>query len=492
MTTTAAAANTVQNNMVKQSVANETQNSMEIDLAKLFYRILDKFYLVVIAAVICGVALGYYAKTNSRVMYRSTAYAFLAQNVDGYQSLGIVDMNMGDLMKEDYIAAFSNRHVHETVIKKLGLPYLPEQMNGMISATYSEESHLIRVTSNSTDPEEAINLANAYVEAASYFFSSVMVNDIAGIWENAVRSTPYETMPLMTYLVYGVLIGLVLSVGLIVVCGVLDDRIRVPEEIEKPFGLPVLGVITKQKKSREGESIPISINDREDPGPYAHFGKLNRPSQSGLDMVNTIGANLHFSIRHKNVFAVASCKPGDGKTYTTVQLGLSLAEGGKRVVILDGDFRESALRKQYAIRKNNAARSLEEYLCGKCDLDDCICSTSQENLSIVLCDSGCVNPIPMINSDAFSELIQVLSEEYDLVLIDTTDIGRSADAVRIINYCDGVILVANYGRTKQRQMRDILRKIEIARCEVVGAVINRVKFDTLLSKKSYWVLRGKR
>ena len=467
----------------------EVRNNTDIEISKILYRIIDNIYLIVLAALICGILLGGYAKKNSRVQYSSTAQAFLANNVDALQALGIADLQLGEFLKQDYIAAFSNRHVHEEVIRKLNLPYTPEMMAGKISASYSPESHLVYVRALGTSAEEAILLANTYVEVATYFVSSLIQNDTAAIWETAISAFPFETMPPATYFRYGVFGGAILMLVLIVLMAVFDDRIRVPEDIENSFSLAQLGTITRQKEPRYTNGIPILISTSQERVPFLYIDNRNRPGASGLDMVNTIAANLKFSLHHKNIIATTSCANRDGKTYLTMQLAQSLAESGMRVIVVDCDLRKSTLKSKYAIFGNAYVQNLETYLTGQCDMDECICKTNIDNLSMIVCGSGHSNPIPLFNSPAFSDLLQVLSEEYDYVLVDTPNAAKSMDAANIIHYCDGVLFVAAYAHTKRRHIRDVLRKIEMTGCSPVGFVINKVRLDCMLSRKSYWSLR---
>lgn len=483
-----AAPNTVQQPTVPLV---EVRNNTDIEISKILYRVIDFLHLIVIVALICGVLLGNYASRNSVVRYTATSKAFLANNVDALKALGIADLQLGEFLKQDYIAAFSNRHVHEEVIKKLDLPYTPEMMSGMISASYSEESHLIFIRAVGTSAEEAVLLANTYVETATYFVSSLIQNDTAAIWETAITAIPYETMPASTYFRYGVFGGAILMLVLIVLYAVFDDKIRVPEEIETSFSLPQLGSITKQKQARGPGGTPILICDDRDKTPYLHIANKNRPGPGGLDMVNTIAANLKFSLHHKNIIAITSSANRDGKTYLTMQLGQTLAESGMRVAVVDCDLRRSTLRSKYAICGNATVQNLEAYLTGKCDMDDCIARTNVENLSLILAESGHSNPIPLFNSPEFSELLKVLSEEYDFVLVDTPNAAKNMDAANIIHYCDGTLFVASYGRTKRRHVRDMIRKLQMTGCPMLGFVINKVRFDCLLSRKSYWSLRNR-
>lgn len=468
----------------------EVRRNTDIELSKILYRLIDKFYLIIIVAVLCGGLLGWYASKNSVIQYSSSAQVFLANNIDALTSLGIADLQLGELMKQDYIAAFSNRHVHEEVIQQLNLPYTPDIMATKISATYSDQSHLIYVTAIGNTPEEAILLANAYVEVATYFVCDLIQNDAAAIWETAVAAIPYETMPQTTYFRFGVFGGTILAMVMIVLFAVFDDRIRTFEDVESRFALAQLGAVTKQKDIRGPRTTPILICDEPNPGPYLHITNRNRPDLNGQDMIQTIAANLMFSIHHKNIIAVTSCANRDGKTYLTMQLAQTLAETGKKVAIVDGNLRKSTMKNKYAICGNESARYLEDYLNTRCDMDSCICQTNIPNLSLILSNAGCSQPNTLFNTPEFSELLQVLSEDYDIVLVDTPSAAKAMDAANIIHYCDGVLFIASYAHTKQRHIRDVLRKIQMTGCPIVGFVINKVKFDCILSRKTYWHLRN--
>ena len=342
------------NTDMTQSV--EVRNNTDIQLSRILYRLIDKLYLIIIVALLCGGLLGLYASQNSVVRYSSTAKVFLANNVDALTALGIADLQLGELMKQDYIAAFSNRHVHEEVIQKLGLPYTPEMMAGMISASYSDQSHLVYVTSTSSSAEEAVLLANTYVEVTTYFVCSLIQNDTAAVWETAATAFPYETMPKTTYFRFGIFGGTVLAMVLIVIFTVFDDRVRTFEDVESRFALTQLGAVTKQKDIRPPRTTPILVCDDVNAAPYLHISNHNRPDPNGQDMIQTIAANLMFSIHHANIIAVTSCANRDGKTYLALQLAQTLAESGKKVAFVDGNLRKSSIKSKYATCGSENAR----------------------------------------------------------------------------------------------------------------------------------------
>jgi len=108
-----------------------------------------------------------------------------------------------------------------------------------------------------------------------------------------------------------------------------------------------------------------------------------------------------------------------------------------------------------------------------------------EGLSIVPIGNHVVNPIPLLNSPDFIQMLDRLAEQYDLVFLDAPPIGLVIDAADIAQYCDGSILVVNYGQTRRRMLMNAKKQMMQSGCPIIGCILNRVSFDTISSKKYY-------
>ena len=89
----------------------------------------------------------------------------------------------------------------------------------------------------------------------------------------------------------------------------------------------------------------------------------------------------------------------------------------------------------------------------------------------------------------FSDLLASLSGSFDFIIVDTPSAGRTIDAVNIANACDGIILVVKYRSTKKKDIREVVCQLEKSGTPILGCVINKVRFDSIISRKRYRFLR---
>ena len=120
----------------------------------------------------------------------------------------------------------------------------------------------------------------------------------------------------------------------------------------------------------------------------------------------TLRTNLEFAGRSRKVFAVTSCTPNEGKTSVSFQLALSMAESGKRVVLVDGDLRKSVLRSMYRV---SAARyGLSHYLSGQASIGDVLYETNVPDFYAVFSGPVPPNPSELLGGEAFGLLLEYL------------------------------------------------------------------------------------
>ena len=143
---------------------------------------------------------------------------------------------------------------------------------------------------------------------------------------------------------------------------------------------------------------------------------FHRPKSSVAEAYRSIRTALYFGTRgqeHK-VIQVTSADAGDGKTTLVCNLAVSLAQSGKKVCLLDADFRRSRLHEMFGIDKPIGVSSV---MAGKAELTDAIYATGVENLSLLPCGPRPSNPSELLTSERFKELLDVLRTKFDIILI---------------------------------------------------------------------------
>ena len=139
----------------------------------------------------------------------------------------------------------------------------------------------------------------------------------------------------------------------------------------------------------------------------------------------SLRTNLFFCGREKQVIAVTSCHPNEGKSTISLNLAISLTEAQKRVILIDADLRNSTLLGR--VKLSGEKLGLAYFLSGLANFDEVICSTNYENLDMILTGSFPPNPAELLGRQEFTELLEQLRTWYDYIIVDTPPVGNVID-----------------------------------------------------------------
>lgn len=221
----------------------------EIDLVELMYRLLEKWKIIVLACILGALIAGVYTICFVTPMYTATSKLYVVNAKDS--AINLSDLQVGNYLASDYTEVFSNWHVHEMVLERLGLDYTYSQLSNMVSVTNPQDTRILYVAVQSSDPQEAKDLADTYAQVAREFIAVKMDTEQPNIFEEALLPSRPSSPNKSKNVLLGFVIGLVLSCGIIVVQFLMDDRLRSADDIEKYVQLPTLGVMPKQKKDAQ-------------------------------------------------------------------------------------------------------------------------------------------------------------------------------------------------------------------------------------------------
>ncbi|MBE6708598.1 MAG: protein-tyrosine kinase [Ruminococcaceae bacterium] len=224
------------------------QESHEINILEFVFILLRKWWLILLAAVLCGSLMFAYTKFMVTPMYRSTAKLYVLPALEG-EKISNSEAQMALTFTKDFRELITGRTVLEGVINDLELNMSYEGLASIVSSYSAEDSRIITISVSHADPVQAQKIANAIcVEAESVLFNTVEA-DMLNISEKAhLPSNPYS--PSMTKNVaVGVMGGILLVSGILLLIFIIDDKIKTPVDVEKQIGLSVLGVIPARVKT---------------------------------------------------------------------------------------------------------------------------------------------------------------------------------------------------------------------------------------------------
>lgn len=291
----------------------------------------------------------------------------------------------------------------------------------------------------------------------------------------------------MRTILIGLLASLVLGVGIALLIEQLDNTVKTVDDVSRVAGLPTLGVIPamgNRRRSRLAKSNPepnsrlLTTAAAEEPQRRqlpAILGGKRRASRA------TTFAEAYRGLRTSILLSSAghapktilftSSQPSEGKTTTTINTAISLAQLGASVIIVDADMRRPSAHRILGVPQTPG---LSTYLSREVELGEMVRELSVPHLSLMPCGPVPPNPAELISSAKMKELLQVLGERYDHVLIDSPPLVNVSDAVILSTLVDGVILVVQGGRSTRGIVRRARIELGNVGAKIFGVVLNNV------------------
>jgi capsular exopolysaccharide synthesis family protein len=273
-------------------------------------------------------------------------------------------------------------------------------------------------------------------------------------------STPI-TPRRMQSLFMAALIGLGIGLGLVFVLEFIDDSIRYPEDVQKALNLDFMGVIPAANWD------PLDLR--------THMIS-NIDQKSGLaEAYRNVRSALLVASKERNVrsIVVTSAVPKEGKTTTSLNVALSLAQAGMRVLLVDGDMRRGELHKFFGLE---GGRGLSDVLMGQAKPESVIQRTGLNNLDFVATGSFPPNPAELMLRAEYNSFIDYARRAYDRIIFDCPPIMAVSEAAILASQVDGVLLVVWAGQTSRRLAQMALQLVRQRGGHALGCVLNNLEF----------------
>ena len=214
----------------------------EIDLIDLFGYYMSRLWLLIAAVVIGAVIAGAY--THYMIPDRFTAVSRMYMiSASSSSVVDLSDLNIGASLSNDYVELMKSRPIIEDVINELGLEYTYEQVLNMIKLDVVTNTRIVKISATSTDPEEAMNIANQMARIAKIRLPKIMDAPSPSIAEQAVLPTQKSSPSLSRNVMMGSLVLLFLVLAFLTIQYLMDDTIQTSEDVEKEFGILPMTVI---------------------------------------------------------------------------------------------------------------------------------------------------------------------------------------------------------------------------------------------------------
>ncbi len=289
------------------------------------------------------------------------------------------------------------------------------------------------------------------------------------VYEASVLNKPAEGSQigpvLLTWLLPGFFLGGLVGGGLALLLELRDKSFRSPAEIRERLGVPVIGHLPT---IRTGMAREADVSDAYDPTLVAAL----RPKSVEAEAYRGVRAQVVQMCEKDghNVIQITSPTPGDGKSTLAANLAISLAQSGKRTVLLDCDFRKPRVHKLFALTKPEVG--LASVTNGDTALADAVRPSDIDNLSLLPCGPRPGNPAELLSSPKFAQVLDQLKAQYDFVIVDTPPLLAVSDPRVVAQRVSGVVLVfriTNKARPLAERSKELLTDMGAS---LLGVVVN--------------------
>ncbi|MEO5769871.1 MAG: polysaccharide biosynthesis tyrosine autokinase [Polyangia bacterium] len=333
----------------------------------------------------------------------------------------------------------------------------------------------------SRDNEENLKLYNLIStrEREIDLTGLLRTNNVRLLERAIVPGAPVRPRPVQNLMI-AFLVGLGGGIGIALLIEALDNTLKSPSDVEAYLGIPVLGLIPVIGNKDEKAS-PDKIRERD-------LGIFMDPKSLAAECCRSIRTNILFmSPDHPpHTIVVTSPSPQEGKTTTTINLAVTMAEAGARVLIIDTDMRRPRLHRSFGV-PNQAG--ISTVVVGNSTLDEVIKRTEVPNLDVLPCGPLPPNPSELLHAERFAQIIRDCAKRYDRVLLDSPPTSAVTDPAVLGNLCDGVLLVVKGGQTKRESAALARRQLLAAKAKILGVIVNEIDFSNPSYGYQYYYYR---
>ena len=229
-----------------------TDDEMEIDLKELFFVLLHRWWIILLAGIICAGGAGVYTNTMVTPLYKSSATIYILSK-DTVVSLS--DIQLGSQLTKDYTVLVKSRPVIDQVIENLDLDMTYGQVLSRLELANPTDTRMITITFTDEDPEMAKKVADEVAKVSKARVKEIMNTQEPTIAEEGYVPSQPSSPNTMKNVVMAGLLGVLLAMAVIVVIYLMDDTIKSSDDIEKYLGLTTLGVIPIESKKKKQKKM---------------------------------------------------------------------------------------------------------------------------------------------------------------------------------------------------------------------------------------------
>ncbi|NMM23831.1 MAG: polysaccharide biosynthesis tyrosine autokinase [Phycicoccus sp.] len=395
--------------------------------------------------------------------YDAKSQVFVSVNSGGTTADLLQGSSYSQNQVKSYTDLVTSPRVLSPVIDRLALNVTPDTLAKSVAADSPLNTVLINITVTSAAPKMASDIANAIADSLGTQVAELEKptnGQSSPIQVSTVRTATAPTAPsspkTKTNLALGLVLGILLGFGLAVLREVLDTKVRTEADVHKVTDASVIASIGYDA---DAPQHPLIVQT----SPQSHRSEAFRRLRTNLQF-------LDIADRPKTI-VVTSSLPGEGKSTTAINLAITLADAGSRVVLVDADLRRPSVAEYMGVE---GQVGLTTVLIGRATVQDVVQPWGNGYLHILPSGQVPPNPSELLGSRSMANLLDQLAQLYDIVLLDTPPMLPVTDAAILAKMTGGALVVVGADWLNRQQLAEAMGSLETVGARVLGVVLNRL------------------
>ncbi len=430
-----------------------------------YIRLLRRRWRLIAVCVLLALSASIAATLSATKVYTAKAQLFVS--AQDSSTAGISGAYTGGLFTQQrvksYVSVIPSVRTAELVQAALNSSVPASSLAKKITASAPLDTVLINVSVTDADPAQAQAIANAVGTVFPTLVDQIEkpLNGgpspvkVSMVQSAQLPTTPTSPRPKLN-LALGLLVGLAVGVGGAVLRETLDTSVKGPEQALDLVGAPVLGAINYDPDAPKKPLVVVTA-----------------PSSVRAEAFRQLRTNLQFvDIEHPLRSVVfTSSVPGEGKSTTTCNLAITLAQAGLRVVLVEGDLRRPRIADYMGME---GAVGLTSVLLGRTSLDEALQPWGDGALQVLASGPLPPNPSELLGSQGMQDLLRDLEQRVDIVLIDAPPLLPVTDAAVLGALTSGVVILIRSNETRREQLTRAVATVNAVGATLLGGVLNMV------------------
>ena len=454
---------------------------MEYSLQDLIAVMIKRLVLIVLCTSV-GLVSFYIMNTYmTKPIY--TAYVQLYVNPNEAATADINELNYAQKVINTYVHFLRTKTFFRQVIEEGNLIYSPEALQGMTVIDQVGNTEIFQISVSSISAEDSYRIVEAMQTVAPQIIKEIKQTAIISVVDPVTMPLGPSANNVMRNTILGGMLGFLMAAFASFVWELVDVNVKSKEELLKKYSLPVLGTIPNYNEYRQRFRFLNIL-------PPIRKLRLKGTTLKGVDSekkfavheaYNEFRANLRFTV-YKNdckKLIISSPVPEDGKSTTSSNIAISIAQTGAKVLLIDCDLRKGKIHNIFNLK---SVPGLSDVLSGMASDDEILLKTKYDNLRVIPLGVIPPNPTELLGSASMEELIKRMEKKFDYIIIDSPPVNVVSDVLSLVSLVDGIVIVVREGITSHPNISNALTKYKLAEANILGFVINGISLNQ--SKRS--------